>query len=138
MFGKEDAMRIFTTFYLDHATPENWRVEEEAEVARLVIQDETDARRQCAITSPGVDWITIDTDEGYAYSVFSESLEDEEVSQALNLFTQIAEAYFSGDYEIVTVGRLFRRSLMKASVPSGVFTMQRSLVDDFRRTTRRD
>lgn len=111
-------------------------IEDDSQVARLVIQDGADTSRRCDMTSPGVDWLLIDTDCGFAHGILREMLDDE-VLEMLHLLVAISAANFRGDGEVVTVGRLFSRSVLRVHLASGVLSMQRTLIDDVRQMLRR-
>jgi len=132
MLGKDDALRTFETFRSDQGDPATWTIEDDGQVARLVIKDVANPSRQCVISSPGVDWIIIDTDSGFTYGIFDEEMDDADVLKSLHLFVEISDAYFRGDWELVTAGRLLRRSTLKVNLPDGALTMQRTLLDDVR------
>lgn len=138
MLRKDDALKRFEKFRSDQGDPPTWTIEDDGQVARLVVQDVADHSRRCVITSPGVDWLIVETDTCFTYGVFGEEMDDDDVFRNLHLFVDISDAYFRGDCEVVTVGRLLRRSVLKVNLPSGVLSMQRTLVDDVRRMLSRD
>ncbi|WP_062138120.1 hypothetical protein [Demequina aestuarii] len=105
------------------------------DVAYARLGGDVPGRRTAVVNSPGERWFEVAVDDGFAYTVFAEDVDDSEVRQLLDSMAELATCYVVEGGEVERPRSFSPRLAVQCGGQRVVF--RRSLVEDLKRFAQR-